>query len=380
MIEAKDFSDREKFPGLTGNLFDVILHRSMEIEKIPSFLFFIALLAITLLGQPVNGWKSLGLLAFFCFDWVSIANLKRSKRSFGPVKPQVLLLALCRSLPLLLWEPHIWIPLQFLGCFLQVYAFWIEPYKIHISHEVLESEKLSPGTSLRLLHIGDLHLERLSIREETLNRLVSDLKPDIILFSGDFLSLSSIRDRNAWDELKMVLNQWEAPLGIFAVTGSPAVDLPENFPTLLEGTPVRLLDDKVVEIKTNTGSLQIIGVNCTHKPHEDLPRLESMLDGIDPGFKILLHHSPDLAPNARDLDIDMQLSGHTHGGQVCFPLIGPIFTGSLYGLTFKSGRYSMNGMTLYITRGLGLEGLSAPRVRFLCPPEIVMWEITGKPG
>lgn len=379
MIEAKDFSDREKFPGLTGNIFDVILHRSMEIEKIPSFLFFICLIAIALLGQPVNGSKSLGLLAFFCFDWVSIVYLERRRRSFGPIKPQVLLLAMCRSIPLLLWEPPIWIPLQLIGCFLQVYAFWIEPYKIQISREILESEKLSPGTILRLLHVGDLHLERLSIREEMLNRLISDLNPDIILFSGDFLSLSSIRDRNAWEELKNVLNQWDAPLGVFAITGSPAVDLPENFPALLQDTRVKLLDDKVAEIKINNDTLQIIGLSCSHKPHQDFPMLKNLVNGIKTGFRILLHHSPDIAPNARDLDIDMQLSGHTHGGQVCFPLIGPIFTGSLYGLAFKSGRYFMNGMTLYITRGLGLEGLSAPRVRFLCPPEIVLWEITGVP-
>ena len=92
----------------------------------------------------------------------------------------------------------------------------------------------------------------------------------------------------------------------------------------------------------------------------------------------MLHHSPDIAPHISDDSIDLQLAGHTHGGQVCLPFFGPLFTGSLYGLKFKSGKYVMNNLVLYITRGLGMEGLSAPRVRFLCPPEIVVWEITGK--
>ncbi len=379
MIEAKDFSNRDKFPGLTGNFFDVVLHRAMDIEKIPDVLFFLLLTSIALLGQPANGWKCLGLLFFSCFDWISISNLKIHKRSFGAAKPQVLLLTLFRVIPVLFWGPIVWLPLQLLGCILQIYAFWVEPYRIHITKENLVSEKLSPGTRIRILHIGDLHLERLSVREENLNHLIKKMEPDMVLFSGDYLCLSSIRDHNAWSDLKIVLKDWTAPLGVYGVTGSPAVDLPENFPGLLDGTPVRLLDDKVAEIHIDEDKLQIIGVTCTHKPHEDFPRLKEIIPNLSPGFRILLHHSPDLAPNACELDIDLHLAGHTHGGQVCLPVIGPVFTGSLYGLKFKSGRYLLKKMTLYITRGLGLEGLSAPRVRFLCPPEVIMWEISGKP-
>lgn len=379
MIKAKDFSKRDKFPGLTGNIFDLILHRAMDIERIPSALFILILLAVSLLGQSANGWKSLGLLAFFGFDWVSIAHLKRRRRSFGPTKPQVLLLSILRVIPVLFFGPMVWIPLQILGCLLQIYGFWVEPFKIHVSRESLTTDKLSLGTGIQILHLGDLHLERLSIREELLNRLILELRPDMILFSGDFLCLSSIRDLDAWKELQKVLGEWFAPLGIFAVTGSPAVDLPENFPEILNGTPIRLLDNEKVEISVKNDKVQVIGIACSHKPHEDFPHLKRLVQGYDSGFKILLHHSPDLAPNACELNIDLQLSGHTHGGQVCLPFIGPLFTGSLYGLTFKSGRYFLKKMTLFITRGLGLEGLSAPRVRFLCPPEVVVWSITGKP-
>jgi predicted MPP superfamily phosphohydrolase len=73
----------------------------------------------------------------------------------------------------------------------------------------------------------------------------------------------------------------------------------------------------------------------------------------------------------------MQLSGHTHGGQVRLPFYGALFAASLYGKAFESGRRQLAGLTLYVTRGIGMEGGGAPRVRFLCPPEIILWEVDG---
>jgi predicted MPP superfamily phosphohydrolase len=71
------------------------------------------------------------------------------------------------------------------------------------------------------------------------------------------------------------------------------------------------------------------------------------------------------------------LSGHTHGGQVRLPWFGALVTSSLYGKAFEMGRYQLAGLTLYVTRGIGLEGSAAPRARFLCPPEVIVWEIDG---
>ncbi len=378
MIQAKDFSKRENFPGRSGNMFDIALHSAMELENIPAGLFFLFLVGISLFGYYINGLNCLILVVFFIFDWISISLLPKYRRSYGPIKPQVLLLAVFRLLPVLFTVPTIWIYLELLGCILQIYAFWIEPYQIKVSHERIETHKLSTGSIFRILHIGDLHLERHSIREDRLNKIIMELAPDVILFSGDYLCLSSIRDKAAWGDLQTVLKEWQAPNGIYGVTGSPAVDLPENFPELLRNTPVRLLMDEIAILEKNGDFIQVIGLKCTHKPHVDIPRLQKMIETLEPGFRILLHHSPDIAPQIVDGNIDLHLAGHTHGGQVCLPFFGPIFTGSLYGLEFKSGRYLMNNLILYITRGIGLEGLSAPRVRFLCPPEVVMWDIVGK--
>jgi predicted MPP superfamily phosphohydrolase len=108
----------------------------------------------------------------------------------------------------------------------------------------------------------------------------------------------------------------------------------------------------------------------------DAPKLAQTLNGSGKdAFRILLYHTPDLAPEAAQLGIDLQLSGHTHGGQVRIPLYGAVYAASLYGKKFESGRRQVGDLTLYVSRGIGLEGGGAPRLRFNCAPEVTLWEI-----
>ena len=92
---------------------------------------------------------------------------------------------------------------------------------------------------------------------------------------------------------------------------------------------------------------------------------------------------PDLAPEAAAAGVDLQLSGHTHGGQIRMPVYGALITSSIYGKRFEMGYYPVESsgrerpMTLYVSRGIGLEGGIAPRARFLSPPEIILWSLQG---
>ena len=76
--------------------------------------------------------------------------------------------------------------------------------------------------------------------------------------------------------------------------------------------------------------------------------------------------------------VDLQLSGHTHGGQVRLPLYGALLTLSAMGKRFEAGLYRLGEMALYVNRGLGMEGGAAPRVRFLCRPEITVFDLLGR--
>jgi uncharacterized protein len=383
----RDFSQRESFPGTHGNRFDVVLLVTDTIEALPGPLFVLLLLAPALLVGALqrSWWVALGLWLFNLSDWALLAALPRFGRSFGPAKPPAVLLTLLRLLPALLPWP-LAAAAEALGTLLVIYGFWIEPLRLGLTHQQLRSPKLAPGRPLRVLHLGDLHAEiRLTAREQRLRELLRSISPDLILFSGDFINLSYLDDPRAWEVARTVLSELHAPLGVFAVSGSPAVDLPSLVPQVLAGLDhIRWLTDEVATVTHEGRSVDIVGLNCTHKPFVDGPRLRQILaaahPGVEPGqrpFTVLLYHTPDLAPEAAEAGVDLQLSGHTHAGQVRLPGYGALYTASLYGKSFEAGRIRQDGMTLYVTRGIGMEGKGAPRVRFLTPPEIILWEISA---
>jgi hypothetical protein len=374
-VKIRDFSRRRHFPGTRGNPFDVFLHQFERVDTIPAPVFCLLLLGLAALAAWGNPLKSFSLFAFFIADWLFLLLLPKYQKSFGPAKPPALILALMRSL--VVWTPlAVFFTLQGIGTLLMIYGFWIEPHQIRLTRQEINSPKIPPERTIRLLHIGDLHIERITAREHQLLEWIDRLQPDLILFSGDVLSLSCLEDPIALEQARQILSTWRAPYGVYAVAGSPAVDLPELLPEIYRGLPIRFLNNEQVEIPIGEKKIRLIGLDCTHKPFLDAQSLPN--PGADPSdFTVLLYHSPDLAPQASLAGVDLQLSGHTHGGQVRLPLLGAVFTGSLLGRRYSAGRYLLGRMTLYITRGLGMEGASAPRVRFLCPPEIILWEISG---
>jgi predicted MPP superfamily phosphohydrolase len=372
-----DFNGLKTYPGEAGNVIDIFLHKAGLLENIPGLLYAVILLVLAAL--PTFGrWNyTFGLWGFFLLDWLLLAMLPRVGKSYGPPKPPVLFLALARCLAALL-PLVVALPLQILGTILVIYGFWIEPHRLKVTYQKLTSPKLHNTTPIRVLHLGDLHIERITSRENALNKLIESLQPDLILFSGDILNISYLQDRRAWEDARKVMSTWKAPLGVYSVSGSSAVDNSENMPVLMDGVSIHWLRDEKVGIDFGQDHLELIGVSCTHRPYLDGPRLNTLMENANGHFNLLLHHSPDLAAYATNAGIDLQLSGHTHGGQIRLPLVGAIVTGSLYNKKFESGRYQVANMTLYVTHGIGMEGCAAPRVRFLCPPEIILWEISGE--
>jgi|CXWL01.1.fsa_nt_gi predicted MPP superfamily phosphohydrolase len=377
MRPKPDFTKVKYFPGTRGNAFDVLLHIMDFIESLPLPVFAAALFAIAVLPTWGRWPLTAGLWLFMLGDWALLAALPRLGKSFGPAKPPALALAILR-VPFALLPITFALSLQIAGTLLVIYSFWIEPHRLTITKQTLKSPKLKPGQSIRILHLGDLHIERITNRERELLKLIPALNADLILFSGDFLNLSYIHDPVAQAHAREIVSQWSAPLGVYAVSGSPAVDMEEVVPSpLLDGLPLRWLGDEKVTISHNGHEIDLVGLVCSHKPFVDGPKLVEVLGGRPSRFTILLYHTPDLALDAAEAGVDLQLSGHTHGGQVRLPFFGALITASLYGKQFEVGRRQVDGLTLYVTRGIGMEGKGAPRVRFLCPPEIILWEIDG---
>jgi predicted MPP superfamily phosphohydrolase len=340
----------------------------------PVFLALLALLALVAGRGPTPLALALGL--FLLGDWLLLAMLPRRGKSFGAPQPGCLILAVPRlaiaQLPVPLAAA---MAVQGIGTLLAFYGAWIEPHRIGVTRQRLRAARLPSGPPLRVLHLGDLHVERVTARERQLVALAASLQPDLVLFSGDLLNTSYVRDSEAWAACRWVLERLPAPLGVLLVSGSSASDPDDVLESLLDGLPVRWLRDERVTLEHGGRSIDVVGVGCTHQPFLDREPLMELVR--HDRFTILAYHPPDLAPDAAEAGVDLMLSGHTHGGQVRLPLVGALVTSSLYGKAFEMGRYELGGTTLYVTRGLGMEGSGAPRIRFLCPPEVVLWEIEG---
>jgi predicted MPP superfamily phosphohydrolase len=379
-MRKRDFTGVRHFPGVGTPGGNRVVRAARRIEALPAPVFAIGLGALAAAaGRGRWGWAA-GMLAFMLGDWLLVALLPRFERSFGPVQTQVLELAFLRAGFGLLPLP--WALLaEIAGTGLAIVATWIEPHRLQLTHQRLHSSRLG-AEPLRVLQWGDLHIERVTARERRFVALVTHWKPDLILSTGDFLSTSYLDDPDAHAACRWVLSRLHAPLGVFVVSGSPAVDREAFLGPMLAGLPVHWLRDERVRIEHAGRPIDIVGVSCTHRPFVDAPRMRAVMNraadetGTRP-FTILLHHSPDLAPDAAEAGVDLMLSGHTHGGQVRLPFYGAIVTASLYGKAFEAGRIALGTMTLYVSRGLGLEGTAGPRVRFLCPPEVVLWELEG---
>ena len=88
-------------------------------------------------------------------------------------------------------------------------------------------------------------------------------------------------------------------------------------------------------------------------------------------LRILLSHSPDQYRYAQRCGYDLMLSGHTHGGQVVLPLIGPVYSPSIYGVSFVSGLFQLGELTLHVSRGIGAKD----PMRWRCSPELTCLEV-----
>ena len=348
-------------------------------------LVFIAWLLVTseLISSSIAALAS--LLYLFLDTWL-IRALPKAHISFGPWKPQVLVLSLPRFVlasitPFLTpvvgtaWSIVIMALGQLTGSILLGYATVIEPHRLVMTHLNVKTDKLPRGSqAIRILHISDLHIERITGREKKLLKLVERAKADLILISGDYVNLSYRRDPETHREIRSLLAKLEAPHGVFATLGSPLVDLRDVIPPLFAELPIQLMKNEQKCIGLGNGrNITILGLDCSHNIPADSKQLDQLVASAPNRYPlVLLYHAPDLMDEAVDHGIDLYLCGHTHGGQVRLPGYGAILTSSQLGKRFEMGLYKNHRTHLYVSRGVGLEGLSAPRVRFLAPPEITL--------
>lgn len=199
--------------------------------------------------------------------------------------------------------------------------------------------------------------------------IVNGLHPDLIVLTGDFVTyphLGSLRHAaSAAEPCARLLRQMQAPFGLWAVLGNHDVDTDPQYVTqALEAENIRVLSNQVQPIERSVARFWLAGMPDIFTRAADVPK--TLLPVPENEAVILLAHEPDFADVVARYPVDLQLSGHSHGGQIRLPLVTPLFLPEL-AKKYPYGAYRIGPLSLYTNAGLGTVNLPA---RFNCPPEI----------
>jgi len=253
-------------------------------------------------------------------------------------------------------------------------------YGSRIETEWLQTERVtipvkhlgSSFEGFKIVHLSDFHLYP-HTQIEFIERVVAisnSLKPDLIALTGDYVSGHKARNSEAIFELAPVLSGLDAKHGVFTVLGNH--DHMTSKQVVIAGlkeSGLPILINDGVTLSRGQQVLYLAGLDDGRRGHPDLPKALEKRPGYVP--TVLLVHEPDFADTySSDGTISLQLSGHSHGGQIRLPGIGALAL-PRYGRKYDQGLYRVKDMWTYTTRGVGVTG---PPIRINCRPEIT--EIT----
>jgi predicted MPP superfamily phosphohydrolase len=244
---------------------------------------------------------------------------------------------------------------------------WIKIKKIDIP--VRDLPKSFEG--FRIVQLSDLHTNQYGNREKKLPSMVNSIGADAIFITGDFADT-----REGQAIAGALIAQLESKYGKWGVPGNWDSN---QMIKACEGAGLKMLLTDTDTIGINGDILGIMGLRfddavpilSTQAQREIISDLKSR---FPVGTRVvLLEHAPRIIHAAQEEDIDLVLSGHTHGGQVRIPFGPAIETPSDMGIRYTKGLYKFKNTLLYINPGIGLEpGPKYIQVRFWCRPEITV--------
>lgn len=245
-------------------------------------------------------------------------------------------------------------------------------YGTHLEVHDLETTRvpltLGLNTPLRVVALGDIHFSPWREDSAYLKSVavqINSLHPDLIIYTGDFVTNCAGR----LGDLSTLLGKSTARLGSFAVMGNHDIWTgADEISTALKKGGIRVLRNESVAIPGEdhvylTGLESFWGGN---------PNLRSAYATPKNSRHILAVHEPDTFVGLSDSRFKLQISGHTHGGQVRLPLFGALHLPPM-GKTYQQGLFAQRGRYLYVNRGVGT---LQPHIRVNCRPEITLFELT----
>lgn len=234
----------------------------------------------------------------------------------------------------------------------------------------------------KVVHVSDIHYGRITKKKELTNicKKVNNLKPDLIIITGDILDKDVTYNDQDIIEIADILNSMNAPLGKYVISGNHDLVKQDNYNKLLEILNYTSLDDSYqILYNGTTDAIMLSGLStmdnnkkAEEKLLESKNQIKSETSNIK--FNILLVHEPDIIKTFDYKDYDLILAGHSHGGQVKLPLIGAL-SYPRGAKKYHNDYYKLKNSDLYISSGVGT---SRVNFRLNNKPSISLYRLVNK--
>lgn len=260
------------------------------------------------------------------------------------------------------------------------YSIYISVDRVSLSYETISSNKIPESMNdITIAFISDIKYNEF-MDKTRLSNMISKLtttSPDIVIFGGDMFSEpdKNVPDSQMSKDITTILKSIVAPLGKFAILGDQDnvnEDVKKIVSQILYDSDFEVLSDSAIRLRNeNSDSISLIGLNNLINGD---PKPENAMKNVNENeFNILVTHCPDaVSKSGINLEyIDIALAGHSLGGQIYLPVLGPIYTEE-GATTYNRGQYDINGSKLYVSNGLGTSKID---MRLMTPPQVLIFRL-----
>jgi len=258
------------------------------------------------------------------------------------------------------------------------YATHWAPFALRVSTaDVALPPERAGHDPVRIGVMADLQTNHIGSYERRVVRTLQAQHPDLIVIPGDLFQGSDAQFAAVLPHYRALLRQLHAPHGVYAVQGD--AESAQRLQLLVAGTGIQLLNDRIVSLHVGDRHVLLAGNELRWAPPEGLEIREQLIDADPAAVRVLVAHRPEVVLGLpMNSGVDVVIAGHTHGGQVALPLLGPIVKFSPVSRKVAGGGlHEVHGNPIYVSTGAGMVRAQAPQIRFLTRPSVGLVTLDG---